>query len=123
LIKEESNMTVKECYEQFGGDYEGVSRRLMTDDRILKFLMKFKDMPDYQQLMDALKQEDYELAFRTSHNLKGVGLNLGLTGLQKESHDLCEMLRGGKPTADISGMVSAVEEEYNKVIDAIKMLS
>jgi hypothetical protein len=33
------------------------------------------------------------------------------------------MLRGGKPTADISGMVSAVEEEYNKVIDAIKMLS
>jgi HPt (histidine-containing phosphotransfer) domain-containing protein len=116
-------MTVKEGYEQFGGDYEGVTRRLMSDERILKFLLKFKDMPDYQQMMDALKQEDYELAFRLSHNLKGVGLNLGLTGLQKESHDLCEALRGGKPTVDISGMVAAVEEEYNKVIQAINALS
>jgi HPt (histidine-containing phosphotransfer) domain-containing protein len=116
-------MTVKECYDQFGGDYDGVSRRLMSDDRILKFLIKFKDMPDFQQMMDALSQEDYELAFRMSHNLKGVGLNLGLTGLQKESHDLCESLRGGKPTVDISGMVSAVEEEYNKVISAIEKIS
>jgi HPt (histidine-containing phosphotransfer) domain-containing protein len=116
-------MTVSEFYDQIGGDYAGVKGRLVNDERILKFLMKFKNTSDYAQMMEALGKEDYETAFRMSHNLKGVGLNLGLTGLHKESDILCEALRGGKPSVDISGMVSAVEKEYNKVIDVIQALS
>jgi hypothetical protein len=72
--------------------------------------------------MEALSKQDYETAFCMAHNLKGIGLNLGLTGLHKESDVLCEALRGGKPTVDISDMVSGVEEEYNKVMDAISAL-
>jgi HPt (histidine-containing phosphotransfer) domain-containing protein len=115
-------MTIQECYNQIDGDYAGVKCRLIDDERILRFLIKFKTTSDYTRLMDALRKEDYETAFCMAHNLKGIGLNLGFTSLYKESNVLCEALRGGKPSADISEMISAVEEEYNKVMDAISSL-
>jgi HPt (histidine-containing phosphotransfer) domain-containing protein len=69
-----------------------------------------------------LENKDYEIAFRMSHNLKGVSLNLGLTNLQKASQELCETVRHGEPATDISGLVTKVTEEYNKVVDAISKL-
>ncbi len=33
-------MTVKECYEQMGGNYDDVMSRLRTDERVIKFLGK-----------------------------------------------------------------------------------
>jgi hypothetical protein len=115
-------MTLQEYYAQIGGDYAGVKSRLANDERILRFLMKFKTTSDYTQMMDALNKEDYATAFGMAHNLKGIGLNLGFTGLHQESSILCEALRGGKPTVDISEMVSSVEVEYNKVMDTIAFL-
>lgn len=115
-------MTVKECYDFMGGDYAGVSSRLMKDERILKYLLKFKDSTDYQTMLDALAKEDYETAFRMAHTLKGVSLNLGFGGLQRTSSELCEALRNGKPEGDITGLVKAVEEEYVKVIAAVAQL-
>jgi HPt (histidine-containing phosphotransfer) domain-containing protein len=115
-------MTVQECYEAISGDYEGVKGRLLTDERIQKYLVKFSNATDYQQMVDAINQEDYELAFRMSHNLKGVSLNLGITQLQKTSEVLCEEFRNGKPQNDITGLLNAVTDEYNRTIDAIKSL-
>jgi HPt (histidine-containing phosphotransfer) domain-containing protein len=104
------------------GDYEGVKGRLLTDERVKKYLLKFADATDYQQMVDAINQEDYELAFRMSHNLKGVCLNLGITQLQKSSEILCEEFRNGKPQNDITGMLQAVTEDYQSTISAIKGL-
>jgi HPt (histidine-containing phosphotransfer) domain-containing protein len=112
-------MTVQECYEKMNGDYEGVSSRLLSDERVKKYLLKFVNAKDYQEMLDALEKEDYEVAFRMSHNLKGVSLNLGLTGLQKTSNVLCEALRGGKPTVDIEPLLTPVKEEYKKAVEAI----
>ena len=36
-----TEMTVKECYEQINGDYEGVFGRFRGDERIKKFAVKF----------------------------------------------------------------------------------
>jgi HPt (histidine-containing phosphotransfer) domain-containing protein len=116
------SMTVQECYDMMQGDYEGVSERLLKDERIEKFLRKFLADKDYEELMSSLAEKDYETAFRASHSLKGLSLNLGLTGLQKASETLCEELRGGEPSVDITPMRDAVEEEYQKVILAIGML-
>jgi HPt (histidine-containing phosphotransfer) domain-containing protein len=115
-------MTVQECYEAMNGDYEGVKGRLLTDERIQKYLTKFLNSIDFQQLLDSLKSEDYEVAFRMAHNLKGVGLNLGLSELQQNSSVLCEALRGGKPQVDISDMLEAVQQSYDKTVGAIKQL-
>lgn len=115
-------MTVKECYELMDGDYAGVSSRLMKEERILKYLLKFKDSTDYQTMRDSLAKEDYETAFRMAHTLKGISLNLGFDGLQRTSSELCEALRNGKPETDITGLVKAVEEAYERVIAAVANL-
>lgn len=36
-------MTVKECYDAIGADYDDVFSRLRKDDRIRKFLLKVLD--------------------------------------------------------------------------------
>lgn len=47
-------MTVKECYEQMGADYEGVLGRLRSEALIKKFAKKFLDDGSFQSLKDNL---------------------------------------------------------------------
>ena len=75
--KEEKNMTVKECYEQMGADYEGVLGRLRSEVLIKKFAKKFLDDGSFRSLKDNLVQKNGEEAFRAAHTLKGVCQNLG----------------------------------------------
>ena len=73
-------MTVKECYEQINGDYEGVFGRFRGDERIKKFALKFLADGSYDSLCRTLEAEDYSEAFRAAHTLKGVSQNLGFDG-------------------------------------------
>ena len=115
-------MTVNECYTLMQGDYQDVLGRLMTDARIQKYLGKFAAGTDYSQLLSALEEQRYEEAFRFSHNLKGMCLNLGLSVLAASSSTLCEALRNGPPTVDVAPMLAQVTADYNMVIDAISQL-
>lgn len=115
-------MTVRECYAQMGADYEDVLERLMNDERIQKYLIKFKNANMFQDICDALAAQDYETAFRNVHSLKGMSLNLSLTKLGQSSHILCEALRGGKPTQDITPLLEAVRADYEQSITAIDLL-
>ena len=65
--KEEKNMTVKECYEQMGADYEGVLGRLRSEVLIKKFAKKFLDDGSFRSLKDNLAQKNGEEAFRAAH--------------------------------------------------------
>ena len=47
-------MTIKECYEAMGGDYEDVLKRLMNEARIQKFALMFKKDPSMSQLTQAM---------------------------------------------------------------------
>ena len=40
-------MTLKECYEAMGADYEAVMGRLRKEERILKYLTKFLEDPSF----------------------------------------------------------------------------
>lgn len=64
-------MTIKECYEQIGADYEDVRSRLRSDLLIRKFFLKFPDDKSFGQLKEALKSGDREGAFRGAHTLRG----------------------------------------------------
>ena len=59
-------MTIKECYEQIGADYEDVRSRLRSDLLIRKFFLKFPDDKSFGQLKEALKSGDREGAFRAA---------------------------------------------------------
>lgn len=55
-------MTVKECYEAMGGDYEDVLKRLMSEARVQKFALMFKKDPSMSQLTQAMDAGDMEKA-------------------------------------------------------------
>lgn len=89
-------MTVKECYEQMGSDYEGVLGRLGSEAIVKRFALKFLQDPSFAQLKESLAKNDGEEAFRAAHTLKGVCLNLGFDELFEVSAELTEKLRERK---------------------------
>ena len=115
------NMTVKECYEQMGSDYEGVLGRMGSEAMIKRFALKFLQDPSFNNLKENLEKNDGEEAFRAAHTLKGVCLNLGFDELYEASAEITEKLRG-KETAGSEDMFQKVEEKYQKTVNAIKGL-
>lgn len=114
-------MTVKECYEQMGSDYEGVLGRMGSEAMIKRFALKFLQDPSFNNLKENLEKNDGEEAFRAAHTLKGVCLNLGFDELYEASAEIIEKLRG-KETAGSEDMFQKVEEKYQKTVNAIKGL-
>lgn len=119
--KEEKNMTVKECYEQMGSDYEGVLERLGSEAIVKRFALKFLQDPSFAQLKESLAKNDGEEAFRAAHTLKGVCLNLGFDELFEVSAELTEKLRERK-TAGSEELFQKVSEKYQKTVMAIQGL-
>lgn len=78
-------MTLQEFYDRIGGDYKATISRLPSEALIKKFVLKYPGDPSFNQLKDALAAQDWELAFRASHTLKGVAQNLGMDRLYKRS--------------------------------------
>jgi HPt (histidine-containing phosphotransfer) domain-containing protein len=117
-------MTLQECYDAMGGNYQEVLDRLRKDERIQKFLLRFPDDPSYGQLCDALSNHQVEEAFRAAHTLKGTGQNLSLTPLYRSADTLCEALRG-KQEYDpaFEPMLEAVKSDYARVTGCIAQLA
>ena len=115
-------MTVRECYEELGSDFDKVLSRLVSEALVKKFALKFLDDPSFGQLETALADKDAETAFRAAHTLKGVCLNLGFTSLYKVSAELTEVLRG-RETAGSDELYKQVKEQYIILTDAIKELA
>ena len=114
-------MTVKECYEQMGSDYEGVLGRMGSEAMIKRFALKFLQDPSFNNLKENLEKNDGEEAFRAAYTLKGVCLNLGFDELYEASAEITEKLRR-KETAGSEDMFQKVEEKYQKTVNAIKGL-
>ena len=119
-------MLIEECYEAFGGNIESVRGRIPKDSLICTFLIKFLSDPSYDTLCEALKEEDYEKAFRAAHTLKGVCDNLALSRLGESASVLTECLRG-KEREQInvelcSTLANQVTEDYRTTAEAIKQL-
>lgn len=119
-------MTIQECYDRFGGDYDEVLARLRSERLITKFAVKFLSDGSYEALKNALDAGQMEDAFRAAHTLKGVGQNLAFTELYKASHALTEVLRPGAalpPQETIQALFEQVQKEYEKTADALREFS
>ena len=115
-------MDLKTCYEQLGGDYADVMGRLRQEDRVAKFLQLFPEDENFQLLTRALGEQDWSVAFRAIHSIKGVALTLGLSRLADSSSQLTEVLRPGAPTRDPQPLYEAVKEDYDTTVAAIGAL-
>lgn len=115
-------MEIRDIYEKLGGNYEDVMSRLMKEERVAKYLLKFKDKDMMAAIESSLEAKDYETAFREAHNMKGVCANLSIDKLREVSSDLTEALRGGEPTVDITPLLDAVRAEYARTVEIIDMI-
>lgn len=59
-------MTMRECYEAIGGNYEDVLGRLHSEALIRRFTLKFLEDQSYIQLKQALEKvtEVYEMTIK-----------------------------------------------------------
>lgn len=114
-------MTIQECYEAIGGNYEDVLRRLRSEALIRKFTLKFLEDQSYPLLKQALGDNNYEEAFRGAHTLKGVCQNLSFDRLYEVSSELTELLRDRRE-AGIPEAMEKVTKEYEATIEEIKKL-
>ena len=115
-------MTMQECYEAIGGNYEAVLGRLHSEALIQRFTLKFLGDQSYLQLKQALENKNYEDAFRSAHTLKKGGCQkLSFDRLYEVSNELTELLRdrtGEKP--GIPEAMEKVTEVYEMTIEEIK---
>lgn len=114
-------MTLKECYEEIGGNYEELLDRFLSEERVTRFVGMFLKDTSYQQLVEAMDSGDEETAFRMAHTLKGVCQNLSLQALYEISNEVTENLRPGKRNVDEAkkGMPE-LKKRYDKTIQGIQ---
>lgn len=114
-------MLIQECYGKINGDYEGVLSRMGGKTALVeKFAKKFLDDPSCGLLKEAVKNHDYETAFRASHTLKGVACNLGFTKLYEISSKVTGDLRDGKEPD--KAQYKQLLDEYEAIIQVMKEL-
>lgn len=113
-------MTVEKFYESIGGDYVGTKARLMTDERIARFVNKFPADGSYQLLLDSLAANNVSEAFRAAHTIKGVAQNLGFTALFTIAEEVTEILRAG--SLDVAAKMPELSQRYQDTINAISQI-
>ncbi len=117
-------VSVRECYDKLGGDYDDVYSRLLTEDRIIKFILRFLDDDSYKKICESLNTGDHDTAFRAAHTLKGIAQNFSFTRLYESTSLLTDALRPGKeptPQHEIEALTKKVGTDYGKVVDAITL--
>ena len=115
-------MTLKDCYEQMGADFEDVLSRLRNEALIRKFVCKFLDHKSIGDLKRAMEAGNQNEAFLAVHTLKGVAQNLGFTPLYEAGDGLTELLRPGHTVIaqEAKEELEAVEAAYEKTAGAVR---
>ncbi len=116
-------MNLKECYEELGGNFEEVSKRLPKETMIKKFVFKFLNDKSFESLTTSVENHDYSTAFMAAHTLKGVCQNLSFTRLFESSNLITEALRGDDHNESlIAELAERVKADYKVTADAIEKL-
>lgn len=114
-------MNLKECFDAFGGDYNDVMGRLLTEERVKKILLMFLKDTSFSELETAMQKKDYDSAFRAAHTLKGVCANLSIVKLGDAASKITESLRV-KDTDNSERLFPQVAENYSITIDLLNQL-
>ena len=120
-------MSLEACYEMMGGDLEGVRGRLMTDERICKFVPTFLQDESMNALRENLASGNVPEAYRAAHTIKGISRDLGFTPLYEVSYQMQEALRAPEDGSELDltaakDLMPQVEEAYDLTVAAIALL-
>ena len=90
-------MTLRELYQEIGGDYDQALRVLRVEKLIDKHIRKLTQNGVVDQLLAAGESMDAARLFEAAHAAKGVCGNLGLSHLSEMASELAEEYRPGNP--------------------------
>ncbi len=117
-------MTIEELYSEIGGSYETVMNQLRKETLVARFIVKFLDDQTFNNLTKYIEEKNYDEAFRESHTLKGVSLNLAFKKLSEVAIILTDELRENNKANRNDGVIyrmyTDVKFEYDKVCNLIK---
>ena len=117
-------MTLQELYTNIGGDFEQATRVLRVEKLIDKHIRKFAGNPIFERLFAATESMDATELFESTHAIKGVCSNLGLTNLAALASDVTEEYRPGNARKlsdeEVKAKLAALKEGYEKTIEGIK---
>lgn len=118
-------MTIEELYGAIGGNYLDAKRRLMNDQLVTKFILKFPGDPTFAALVTAWEKDNTEEIFRAAHTLKGVCANLALNKLSEAASEIAEIFRpGNNSLCDrkvAEKWIEKLNQAYVDTIDHIKL--
>lgn len=100
---------------------DALERFLGNEDLYIKFVKKFLDDPNYNDLICSLEKGDYDYAFKCAHTLKGVAANLGFEGILEPLVPLVENLRKND-IDNQEGNINKLREKYQITIKVIEEL-
>lgn len=107
---------------EFGVDVTGVLQRFVGNGELFKkFLFKFIDDANMEKFKKDVEARDYESLVRTSHTLKGVTGNLGITPLYNIFSEMSDDLKNGVSDGDgIDGQYKEAAEYYENLCGLLK---
>lgn len=117
-MERDLSVDLRSVYESFGGDYDTVLGRLVSAERIERYLKLFFEDTLMDTLIQGMETGDYESMFMSAHTMKGNTDTLGLTKLHESSLELTEALRA-KDYSNIDRLFAAVKEDYSQAEQAV----
>lgn len=96
-----------------------IERFMGNEILYVKYLLRFADDGNYQQLCSSVEKEDCKGAFAAAHTLKGVCGNLSITGMEQLLKEQVEYLRSGD-LKKAQNMMGRMEEEYKRVRNVLE---
>ena len=107
-------ISMREAYEKIGANYDDACARLMGEEMLARFALKFLDDESMDKLEAAMAAGDAKEAFMAAHTLKGVSQNLGFDNLYEPAVVVTEALRGAR-----EGM-HALQQQYAATMSALR---
>lgn len=112
--------SMRDAYEKMGADYDDVLQRLMSDEMVARFAVKFLDDDSMPNLDAAMAAGDAKAAFIAVHTLKGVCQNLGFGNLYAPAVEVTEALRHATDVAAAEPLMPALRQAYADTVAAIR---
>ena len=117
-------MTLRELYQEIGGDYDQAAKVLRVEKLIDKHIRKFNKNGVVEQLLEAGKSGDANRIFEAAHAAKGVCGNLGLKNLSDMASEIAEEYRPGNARslsdAQVGDKLAEIAALYRRTAEGIR---
>ena len=117
-------MTLEELYASIGGDYGQALKVLRMDKLIDKHIRKLTKNGVIDSLIAAGENMDPTELFETSHAVKGICANLGLTRIAEAASEISEEYRPGNPRTmsdeEVKQKLQVIADLYQATTEGIE---